>query len=116
MVFIHPEAVLCFSELCWLASLFLSVSEEGCQWNEDSTNQIFTHWTSRTGWVSLSALHYIVYSSVSVCRCILMNVTCVSLQLPSTDFLEVRDCIRSRSEDVDRRFCFELDLVTTNGK
>ena len=33
------------------------------------------------------------------------------LQL-SPDFMEVKNVVRSRSDDVDRRFCFECDLVT----
>ena len=35
-----------------------------------------------------------------------------SLQLPSSDFMEVKNVFRSRSDDVDRRFCFECDLYT----
>jgi len=32
--------------------------------------------------------------------------------LPSQDFMDVKDCVRSRTEDVERRFCFEVELVT----
>ena len=37
-------------------------------------------------------------------------------QLPTLDFVEVKECVRSKSEEIDRRFCFEVELSTTVGK
>ena len=37
-------------------------------------------------------------------------------QIPSQDFVEVKDCVRCKSEECDRRFCFEVELVTPVGK
>lgn len=36
-------------------------------------------------------------------------------QLPTLDFVEVKECIRSKTEETDRRFCFEVELSTTLG-
>ena len=29
--------------------------------------------------------------------------------------MEVKDCVRCKTAEVDRRFCFEVNLVTPNG-
>jgi hypothetical protein len=37
-------------------------------------------------------------------------------QLPTIDFVEVKECVRSKAEESDRRFCFEVELSTTQGR
>lgn len=36
-------------------------------------------------------------------------------QIPTQDFTEVKECVRSKSEETDRRFCFEVELLTPPG-
>jgi Rho GTPase-activating protein 10 len=36
--------------------------------------------------------------------------------LPSSDYMDVKNCIRSRTDEVDRRFCFEVELYTSPHK
>ena len=38
------------------------------------------------------------------------------LQIPTQDFIEVKDCVRSKAEETDRRFCFEVEVATSQGK
>lgn len=37
-------------------------------------------------------------------------------QLPTTDFMEVTDCIRSKSEEVERKNCFDVEFNTLRGE
>ena len=77
----------------------------------------------------ISGVHKLCFTDSTVdrfCMCISCRVSitctllsyifcsCVSLypQMPSTDFIEVRDCVRSKTEDAERRFCFEVELAT----
>jgi hypothetical protein len=34
--------------------------------------------------------------------------------LPSTDYMDVKSCFRSKTEDVERRFCFEVELYLSS--
>ena len=36
------------------------------------------------------------------------------LQLPSTDYMDVKSCFRSKTEDVERRFCFEVEFYLSS--
>ena len=49
------------------------------------------------------SLFQLVASEYLVC-------VCVCVQLPSTDYMDVKSCFRSKTEDVERRFCFEVEF------
>ncbi|CAI8038032.1 Rho GTPase-activating protein 26 [Geodia barretti] len=34
--------------------------------------------------------------------------------LPSTDYMDVKSCFRSKTEDVERRFCFEVEFYLSS--
>lgn len=36
-------------------------------------------------------------------------------QIPTQDFVEVKECVRTKTDETDRRFCFEVELATPQG-